>query len=108
MARDGRAAKRPAPAPELEGRAAAARGLDGTVGGQEPIHDGSFDIYLMNADGSEPRRLTESPGSDVSAAWSPDGTKIAFHVGRDVHVLDFDAANLVRLTVDPDNGMYPS
>jgi Tol biopolymer transport system component len=37
------------------------------------IDDGRFnvEIYTMNADGSDVRRLTNSPGSDSQPAWSP-------------------------------------
>ena len=43
------------------------------------------DIYLMNADGSKPTRLTYTKGFDTTvrnkdAAWSPDGSKIAFTI----------------------------
>src|SRR5437016_14627292 len=40
--------------------------------------DGTKQIYLMNADGSNPTRLTRGPASNSNAAWSPDGTKITF------------------------------
>ena len=33
--------------------------------------DGNFDIYVMNADGSEQKRLTHNPAYDGHAAWSP-------------------------------------
>jgi TolB protein len=33
---------------------------------------------------------------------------LAFHVGRDVHVLDVAAKQIARLTIDPNNGMYPT
>ncbi|MCA1848953.1 MAG: hypothetical protein LC704_08225, partial [Actinobacteria bacterium] len=36
----------------------------------------------MNADGSEPKRLTKNAAGDGSPAWSPDGTKIAFTSNR--------------------------
>jgi TolB protein len=39
---------------------------------------GHVDIFLMNADGSSPKSLTESSGVDGYPAWSPDGKKIAF------------------------------
>ncbi len=36
------------------------------------------DIYVMNADGSNLRRLTSSPANDGFPAWSPDGRRIAY------------------------------
>lgn len=43
-------------------------------------HDKSFmmDIYLMNADGSQVQRLTDSPGYDGGPFFSFDGRKIAW------------------------------
>jgi Tol biopolymer transport system component len=36
------------------------------------------ELYVMNADGSEPRNLTRDPRVEGSPEWSPDGRKIAF------------------------------
>lgn len=44
---------------------------------------GSYDIYVMNADGTDVRRLTTSQGPDGWPAWSPDGRKILFSSVRD-------------------------
>ncbi len=44
--------------------------------------DGSAEIYTMNADGSDPRRLTSNRFSDTSPVWSPDGSRIAFISNR--------------------------
>jgi TolB protein len=40
------------------------------------------EIYLMNSDGRNLRRLTTSPGWDGSPVWSPDGRTIYFYAKR--------------------------
>ncbi len=56
----------------------------------------------MDADGSNQTLLTNNPALDGLPAWSPDGTKIAFHSDRDgndeVYVMDADGSNQTRLT----------
>jgi Tol biopolymer transport system component len=41
------------------------------------------DIWIADADGSNPIKLTTHPASDRSPRWSPDGTEIAFSSNRD-------------------------
>src|SRR5882724_4433863 len=86
---------------------------DGTRIVFESGHDdgsGSFigSISVMNADGSNVRRLTNYPGFDYSPKWSPDGTKIAFVRGdifdqssREIYVTNADGSNVQRLTSYP-------
>lgn len=40
--------------------------------------DGNLEIYSMAPDGTDVRRLTDSPGADSAPAISPDGRTIAF------------------------------
>jgi Tol biopolymer transport system component len=63
------------------------------------------DIYVMRADGTHVRRLTDSPGLDEGPVWSPDGTKIAFSSARDgqqeIYVMSADGSDQRRLTSNP-------
>jgi Tol biopolymer transport system component len=40
-----------------------------------------FDIFTINADGTNRRQLTTDPDADRLPVWSPDGTRIAFFRG---------------------------
>jgi TolB protein len=66
---------------------------------------GMADIYVMNSDGSDTRRLTFTPGREGASTWSPDGKKIAFDSERDgnteIYTVDVDGTNETRLTINP-------
>ncbi len=49
----------------------------------ESTEGSQYDIYVMNADGTDVRRLTDSPADDGWPAWSPDGRQIVFSSERD-------------------------
>jgi TolB protein len=66
-----------------------------------------FDIYVMRPDGTGIEKRTTT-GTSWFPVFSPDNTRLAFHIGRDVHIAARDGSSLTRLTVDPENGMFPS
>jgi WD40 repeat protein len=67
--------------------------------------DGNYEVYVMDADGSNPINLTNDPAIDYESAWSPDGTKIAFQSHRDgnreIYVMNADGWTPINLTDDP-------
>ena len=41
-----------------------------------------FDLYVMNADGSDITKLTDLPGDEITPAWSPDRGPDRVRLGR--------------------------
>ena len=66
------------------------------------------DLYVMNADGSDRRNLTDTPNiSETGPAWSPDGSAIAFVItpdfgSSDIYVMYPDGSGQTRLTSSPE------
>ncbi|MGD8792443.1 MAG: alpha/beta fold hydrolase [Anaerolineae bacterium] len=63
---------------------------------------GYYEIYAMNADGSGQRRLSHLEDRAAYPDWSPDGSKIAFHVHHDsenwsIYALNADGSNPQQL-----------
>jgi len=66
--------------------------------------DGSPEIYVMNLDGGDLKKLTRSFGIDVSPVFSPDSSQIAFVSDRggspQIYIMDSDGTRLRRLTFE--------
>jgi len=73
-----------------------------------------YDLYTAKADGSDIKRLTNTPGYDAEATVSPNGKKIVFTSERDgdldLYSMDVDGKNVKRLTdeVGYDGGAFYS
>jgi Tol biopolymer transport system component len=63
-----------------------------------------YDIYSENLDGSDVRRLTNSPGYDAEGTLSPDGRTIVFTSLRygdlDIYTMNTDGSGVRRLTTE--------
>ncbi|MBX9678168.1 MAG: DPP IV N-terminal domain-containing protein [Gemmataceae bacterium] len=69
--------------------------------------DPFMEIFTADPDGSNLKRLTDSPGYDAEASWSADGKKIVFCSNRtgeknlELFVMDADGKNVRQLTKAP-------
>lgn len=63
--------------------------------------DGERDIYLVNPEGGNLTRLTNSPADETGLRWSPDGTRILFMAGErnkcGLFAINADGTGLVTL-----------
>ena len=70
-----------------------------------PKTNQKYDIFLMDADGSNVQQLTDDRPLDDVGSWSPDGHHIAFtsarNKGFDIYVMDILTREVKQLTHNP-------
>lgn len=73
---------------------------------------GNGELFLINRDGTNERRFTQTLAFESAASYSPDGSKIVYHScfkGKcDIYVINADGSNGVNLTEEDGNNQYPS
>jgi Tol biopolymer transport system component len=81
--------------------------LPASINAQEKIafssnRDGNAEIYVMDPNGSNQTRLTNTPAAESVPSFSPDGSKIVFRSNRDgndeIYIMNADGSNQLRLT----------
>ncbi|HEX9611032.1 MAG TPA: Ig-like domain-containing protein [Gemmatimonadales bacterium] len=74
--------------------------------------DGNPEIYVMDADGRGPGRLTNERQADGHPVFTPDGQTIVFHSSRtrnqQIFSVGVDGANVRQLTQEPGANMQPA
>jgi Tol biopolymer transport system component len=86
--------------------------------GRRIAYDSGREIYVMNADGTQNRRLTRTAGSRSNYSgdprWSPDGKKIVYVYspisdGDRIRIMDADGSHVhtLRFRADDDNEFLP-
>jgi dipeptidyl aminopeptidase/acylaminoacyl peptidase len=65
---------------------------------------GRMGIFVMDAEGGDPRRVTDDTLGGIGPTWSPDGTQIAFITDQggnwDIYLINADGSDPRRLTFD--------
>src|SRR6266536_240037 len=71
-------------------------------------------IYIMDAEGTNVRRLVEEGGEVVNPAWSPDGQRIAFAwrppraSNFDIYIHELATGKNTQITHDAGNNEKPT
>jgi TolB protein len=79
----------------------------------DPPNPDDTEIYVMNADGTNPQPLTSKSGGTAAPDWSPDGTRIAYMCRlasgalMEICVMDANGNNRRQLTQTPQSEGTP-
>lgn len=55
------------------------------------------DLWVMEADGSNPHAVSATAGNESNPDWSPDGTKLVFQIGGEIWVANADGSNAIAV-----------
>jgi TolB protein len=72
----------------------------------------AYEIYVMDVDGRNGRRLTDTAAAEDHPAWSPDGSRILFDADYDgdgymeIYAMRADGTDVTRLTSNQANDQF--
>lgn len=73
---------------------------------------GNGDIYVMDADGRNLRRVTTQDQADYWPSWSPDGTRLTYgsmlNGNVDIYAVNVNGSHRTRLTTHPSGDFEPA
>ncbi len=81
-------------------------------------HTGIPQIFVMNADGSDPSQVTNMTFGACQPAWSPDGARLVFvspcserqnqYPGANLYIINADGSGLIPLETGADGNFSPA
>jgi dipeptidyl aminopeptidase/acylaminoacyl peptidase len=87
------------------------RSPDGSKRAYISTQDGDAEIWVSEADGKNPRRLTDNKAIDNFPGWTPDGRRIVFASTRSgtwqIWIMEADGSNPNQLTQHADGAWMP-
>ena len=85
---------------------------DGTRIAFTAYDGGNYEVFLMNADGSGLRNISNDPVPDSTPSWSPDGSRILFDSRRqgrtEIYAFNVNTGDLRRLIAAETNTLVSS
>ena len=79
------------------------------------IRPNKMELWVMNADGSEQRQITQLGGANFGPSWTPDGQRIIFSSNHknprsrnfDLYTVKLDGSDLQQITFNPEFDGFP-